>query len=125
MRARVRTGVLAVVLCLGAYSQVIEFESGGLKYQTLTRRGVTVMFTHMPAHVREFSILQVAVSNGSQAPYTIRPEDFRFVRDDGSVVHATPARQVINLLLEKGSRNDVIKLVSAYESGLYGISRML
>lgn len=114
-----------MMLCLCAYSQVIEFESGGLKYQTLTRRGVTLMFAHMPAHVRDFSIVQVAVSNGSSAPYTIRPEDFRFVRDDGVTIQAMPARQVINLLLEKGSRNDVIRLVSAYESGLYGISRML
>jgi len=75
--------------------------------------------------VREFTILQVAVSNGSQAPYTIRPEDFRFVRSDGTALQAAPARQVVNMLIEKGSRNDVIHLVSAYESGLYGIRRML
>src|SRR6185295_4492578 len=125
MLGRVRACATAMMFCLCAYSQVIEFESGGLKYQTLTRRGVTLMFAHMPAHVREFSIVQVAVSNGSPAPYTIRPEDFRFVRDDGTVIQAMPARQVINLLLEKGSRNDVIRLVSAYESGLYGIQRML
>jgi hypothetical protein len=29
------------------------------------------------------------------------------------------------MLLEKGSRNDVIRLVTAYESGLYGIQRMV
>jgi len=29
------------------------------------------------------------------------------------------------MLIEKGSRNDVIHLVSTYESGLYGIRRML
>ena len=125
MVARVRFGVLGILLCLGAGGQVIEFDSGGLHYQTLTRRGVTVMFAHMPAHIREFSILQVAVSNGSKAPYTIRPEDFRFVRGDGSVVQAAPAREVVSLLLEKGSRNDVIRLVSTYESGLYGIQHML
>lgn len=125
MAARVRAGGLGVMFCLIAFGQVIEFDSGGLHYQTLTRRGVTVMFAHMPTHVREFTILQVAVSNGSRGHYTIRPEDFRFVRPDGSVVHATPAREVVNVLLEKGSRNDVIRLVSAYESGLYGIQRML
>ena len=123
--ARVRVSALGALLCVFASGQVIEFESGGLHYQTLTRRGVTVMFAHMPAHVREFSILQVAVSNGSQGPYTIRPEDFRFVRADGTVIQAAPARQVVNMLLEKGSRNDVIRLVSTYESGLYGIQRML
>jgi len=125
MGARVRLSALAGIVCTLAWGQVIEFESGGLHYQTLTRRGVTVMYAHMPAHVREFAILQVAVSNGAQGPYTIRPEDFRFVRADGSVIQALPARQVVNILLEKGSRNDVIRLVSAYESGLYGIQRML
>ena len=125
MGARVRLCALGALVGLLAAAQVIEFESGGLHYQTLTRRGVTVMFAHMPAHVHDFFIVQVAVSNGSQSPYTIRPEDFRFMRADGTVVRATPAREVVNMLLEKGSRNDVIRLVSAYESGLYGIQRML
>lgn len=105
-------------------AQVIEFESGGLKYQTLTRREVTVMYAHMPSNIREFSVIQVAVSNGSKAPYTIRPEDFSFAREDGSVIRAAPARYVVTLLVEKGTRNDVVKLVSAYESALYGAARM-
>jgi len=122
---RVRLCALGALISLLAAAQVIEFESGGLHYQTLTRRGVTLMFAHMPAHVHDFSIVQVAVSNGSKGPYTIRPEDFRFVRADGAVVRAMPARDVVNMLIEKGSRNDVIRLVTAYESGLYGIQRML
>ena len=125
MVARVRLSALGACCCALVFGQVIEFDSGGLHYQTLTRRGVTVMFAQMPAHVREFTILQVAVSNGSPAPYTIRPEDFRFVRSDGTALQAAPARQVVNMLIEKGSRNDVIHLVSTYESGLYGIRRML
>ena len=116
---------LAAMFCMLAFGQVIEFDNRGLHYQTLTRRGVTVMFAHMPTHLREFSILQVAVSNGSEAPYTIRPEDFRFVRPDGTAIHAASADQVVNMLLEKGSRNDVVRLVTAYESGLYGIQRMV
>src|SRR5215471_15878372 len=111
MVVRVRLCVLGALFGLLAAAQVIEFESGGLHYQTLTRRRVTVMFANMPTHVREYTILQVAVSNGSAAPYTIRPEDFRFVRADGGVVQAASARQVINMLLEKGSRSDVIHLV--------------
>ena len=125
MVARVRFGVLGTLFCVFVFGQVIEFESGGMHYQTLTRRGVTVMFAQMPTHVREFSILQVAVSNGSQAPYTIRPEDFRYVHADGSAIPAAPARSVVNALLEKGSRSDVIHLVSAYEAALYGVQRML
>jgi hypothetical protein len=47
------------------------------------------------------------------------------VRPDGSTIHAASADQVVNMLLEKGSRNDVVRLVTAYESGLYGIQRMV
>ena len=42
---------MALALWAGhAHAQVIEFESNGLKYQTLTRSGVTVMFAIMPQH---------------------------------------------------------------------------
>lgn len=110
--------------CMSISGQVIEFESNGLKYQTLTKRGITVMFAHLPGHVREFSVLQVAVSNGSAGPYTIRPEDFSYKKDDGAEAHAWHARDVVELLKEKGGRSDVIKLVSAYESAIYGIPHM-
>jgi len=125
MVVRARLVALGVLYGLLACGQVIEFDNRGLHYQTLTRRGVTVMFAHMPTHLREFSVLQVAVSNGSEAPYSIRPEDFRFVRADGTTIPAVSADQVVNMLLSKGSRNDVIRLVTAYESGLYGIQRMV
>lgn len=115
---------LVPLTAAGLCAQVIEFESNGLKYQTLTRNGVTVMFAHMPSLVREYSILQVAVSNGGSSIPLIRPEDFVYERSHGDSVRASPARDVVNLLIEKGSRNDVIKLVSAYESALYGIQRM-
>jgi hypothetical protein len=105
-------------------AQVIQFENNGLRYQTLTKSGVTLMFAQMPAHVREYSILQVAVSNGSRGPYVIRPEDFTYVRKDGAEVRAVPARTVVSMLISKGGRSEVIKLVSAYENALYGISRM-
>jgi hypothetical protein len=119
-----RCAALFVGVCLYAPGQVIEFESNGLKYQTLTRRGVTVMYAHLAAHMHDWSILQVAVSNGSPGPYTIRPEDFTFVRQDGEEVHAWPAKSVVSLLMQKGGRGDVIKLVSAYETALYGIPHM-
>jgi hypothetical protein len=111
-------------VCLSIPGQVIEFESNGLKYQTLTKRGLTLMVAQLPGHVREFTILQVAVSNGSPGPYTIRPEDFSYKKDDGSELHAWPARDVVQLLREKGGRGDVMKLVSAYETALYGIPHM-
>jgi hypothetical protein len=39
-------------------------------------------------------------------------------------VRAAAAKEVVGLLVEKGTRNDVIRLVSAYEAALYGIQRM-
>ena len=108
------------LLYLCARAQVIEFESNGLKYQTLTKSGVTVMFAQLPSHLHEYAIVQVAISNGSQGPYVIRPEDFSYVRPDGAVVKASPARAVVSMLFQKGSGNDVIKLVTTYENSISG-----
>ena len=63
-RAALAVLVFAAIL-VPASAQVIEFEHNGLKYQTLTHSGVTVMYAHLAAHVREYSIIQVSVSNGS------------------------------------------------------------
>ncbi len=103
-----------------AHAQVIEFDSNGLKYQALTRSGVTVMYAPMQSHLHEYAIIQVAVSNGSSGPYVIRPEDFSYVRTDGQVIKASPAHTVINMLFQKGSGSDVIKLVTQYEAAVYG-----
>ena len=116
-------GAFAVLLCLMSRcvcAQVIEFESNGLKYQTLTRSGLTIMFAHLPNHVHGYAIIQTAISNGSAGPYAVRPEDFSYVHSDGAVLHASPARAVVDLLLEKGSGSDVVKLITTYEAGLYG-----
>jgi len=120
----IRRALFTFLAVVSGSAQVIEFESGGLKYQTLTRNGVTLMFAHLPTHVREYAILQVAVSNGAQAPYTVRPEDFTFERADGVFIHAAPARHVVGALIEKGNRSDVVKLVSTYEMALYGMTRL-
>ena len=119
---RLLGGCTALLWLIGgcASAQVIEFESNGLKYQTLTRSGVTIMFAHLPNHVHGYSIIQASVSNGSAGPYTIRPEDFSWLRPDGSVLHASPPHTVVELFQEKGSGGDVIKLITTYEAGLYG-----
>lgn len=105
------------------YGQAIEFESNGLRYQTLTREGLTIMFAYLPTQVRDYAVLQVAVSNGSPSARTVKPEDFRFIRKDGTTFPATPARFVVQQFLDKAGRNDVIRLVGTYELGLYGLSR--
>ena len=108
--------LLAAVLFLGpaVYAQVIEFESGGLKYQTLSRNGVTIMFASLPAQVREYAILQATVTNGSSAVCTVRPEDFTMRLSDGRDVRAGSASAVVTNFLEKAGRNDVIRLVTTY-----------
>ncbi|HUQ94919.1 MAG TPA: hypothetical protein VM120_24785 [Bryobacteraceae bacterium] len=105
-------------------AQVIEFESGGLKFKTLTRNGVTIMYAHLPTQIREYSIVQVAVSNGSRIPWVIRTEDFHFEKADGTPVNPAKPRNVVSELIGKAGRSDVIKLVSTYEIGLYGLTRL-
>lgn len=116
-------GLAALLAAPLLHAQVIEFESGGLRYQTLSREGLTVMFAPLPQQIRNYVILQVAVSNGSQSARMVRPEDFRFVREDGRVLRAVPPRQVVQGFLDKAGRNDVIRMVTLYEMGLYGMSR--
>jgi len=112
--------VLTVLMLRAAPAQVIQFESNGLRYQTLTRSGVTIMFAHLPRHLHEYSIIQVAVSNGSAGPYVIRPEDFSIEGADGAAVRGAPAHDIIDMLMQKGSGGDVVKLVTTYEAGIYG-----
>src|SRR5271157_3728170 len=109
-----------VLLCPRVHAQAIEYESNGLKYQTLTKSGVTIMFAVLPSHLHEYTTIQVAVSNGSEGPYVIRPEDFTYIRDAHVAVRAAPALSVVAMLQRKGSGGDVIKLVASYEAGVYG-----
>jgi hypothetical protein len=114
---------LLCLLAAGAaclWSQIIEFESGGLKYQTLTKNGLTIMVAQLPSHVRDYSVLQIALSNGGNGTYVVRPEDFLFLRQDGREVPGLPAKTVVSSMVEKASRSDVIRLVTAYENGIFG-----
>ena len=105
-------------------AQIIPFESNGLLYKTLTKGGVTVMFAYLPAHLKEYSIMQVSISNGSPISWTVKPEDFTYHQQDGTVWQAATALSVVNNLLAKGGRHDVIKLVTTYERGVYGNEHM-
>src|SRR5438067_10582589 len=98
MLRRLGVFVACTLAAVCAQAQVIEFESNGLKYLTLTRSGVTVMFAVIPHSLHEYATIQVAVSNGSAGPYVIKPEDFTFVRADGVVLRGTPARTVVTML---------------------------
>lgn len=103
-----------------ATTQVIEFESGGLKYQALTKEGLTIMIAPLHAHVRDYTVIQVAISNGGKIAYTLRPEDFIYYPDLGGEISAIPARTVVYSLIDRASKGDVVKLITAYENGIYG-----
>jgi len=110
--------VIPSVLC----AQVIEFESGGLQYQTLTREGLTVMIARLPASLRSYSVIQVSISNGSPREAVVRPEDFHFERTDGRSFGAAPANDVVKEFIRNPNRDDVIELVGTYEMSLYGMA---
>ena len=121
---------LLTLLLMAAFSsarlhaQVLEFESGGLKYKALTRGGVTIMFAPLPTRVLGYTILQVAISNGSPVSWSFKPEDFRFERDGGQRIQAVSAGTVVKQLLDHASRGDVGRLISAYEAALFGNARV-
>lgn len=100
----------------------LEFQSRGLDYEALTREGVTVMFSPLPPHIKDFNIIQITVTNGSPVSWTVRPEDFAFIRQDGTVLPSLSADFVVESLLERASRNDVIKLQVLYENTIYALS---
>jgi hypothetical protein len=116
--------LLVLIVSCVAPAQVIEYEKDGIKHQTLTRNGVTVMFAVGKAHVKEYAMIQVSISNGSDIYSNVNPEDFSYERADGHVVRAANADIVVRQLLEHGNVADVQKLVLAYEANLYGIPHM-
>jgi hypothetical protein len=109
-----------VYLAALAPAQVIEFESHGQKYQTLTKSGVTIIYTHLPNHLHEYAIIQAAISNGSTTPYVIHPEDFYYVHGNGRSVRGANATDVVEMLMQKGNGGDVVKLITTYEASVYG-----
>jgi len=121
-------GCMAVValaaLSTAAPGQVIEFYSNGLRYQALTRSGLTIMYAEMPLQVRGYAILQVAVANGGEMPRIIQPREFTFELAGGRQVTAAQEQEVVAELQQHGGRNDVIKLITAYEKAIYGAERI-
>jgi hypothetical protein len=100
----------------------IEFESHGLEYEAITKNGITVMFAPLPPHIRDYNVVQVTVTNGSPIAWTVKTSDFSFVRQDGTVLSPVSPDEVVGSLLQKASRNDVIKLQLLYEDSIYALS---
>jgi len=100
----------------------LMFESHGLDYEAITRDGVTVMFAQLPSRLKEFNIIQVTLTNGSLVSWTVRPSDFTFVRQDGTILSSVSADYVVEELLQKADRDDVIKLELLYENSISGLA---
>jgi hypothetical protein len=110
----------ATLLVHTAVAQVLEFESGGLKYHALTRSGVTVMVARLPTRILGYAILQVAVSNGSGERQQVLSEKFRFQPAQGQAIQAISATAVVNDVLNRAGRGDVGRLIGVYEAALFG-----
>jgi len=100
----------------------IEFESKGMEYEALTKEGITVMFAPLPPHIKDYNIIQLTVTNGSLVSWTVKPTDFVFIRNDGTVLQPVSADTVVASLLEKATRTDVIKLQLLYEESIYALT---
>jgi hypothetical protein len=107
-----------------ARAQAIEFESGGLRYQAVTKKGVTVMVAPLPTRVLGYAILQVAIANGSAEATQAVPESFRYVPTLGKAAQALSARAVVNDVLRRAGRGDVGRLIGVYETALFGSSNL-
>lgn len=115
--------LLPILLILAPISsaQVLEFWSNGLKYQALTRLGLTVMHAPMPLAIRDFGVVQVAMNNGSKRIWRVKPTDFVFLpADGGPPIRAVEERVVIADLFHNAGRSEVVKLQAAYEQALFG-----
>jgi hypothetical protein len=113
-----------ITLLLGgiaASSQVIDFESNGLHYQAMTRGGVTVTFAKFPPHVGEYNMVQVTITNGSPVAWVVKPDDFTYIRQDGTSIRATSADYVVESLLAHATKRDVVNLQRLYEQSIYAL----
>ena len=124
-RQACRLLLIAMAACSVALvsAQVIEYEISGIKYQTLSRQGLTVIMTRLPNQVAGFGLVQVSIANGSDHYWTVGPEDFSYVRSEATLT-GIPAGQVVDVLLDKASHADVVKLVTTYENTLYAVPHM-
>ena len=111
-------------LAVSASAQVITFEANGLNYQTLTKGGLTIMFARLPMHTKDYAVLQVAISNGAKTSWNVKPDDFTFRPEQGEPFKPEAPRIVVNRLIDRGGRDDAIRLMTTYEAGLYGLSRI-
>jgi hypothetical protein len=116
--------LIVAVLPLLLQSQVVEFSSNGLAYQALTRDGLTIMYARMPVAIREYGIIQVALSHGGTAIRRVQTKDFVFLPSSGGAIRAASVSEVIGDLFRNAGYGEVVKLQQAYERVLFGNQRI-
>lgn len=121
---QLRLLTLLTLLVPAAVPQVITFETNGLNYQTLTKGGLTIMFAQLPILTKDYAVLQVAISNGAKTSWNVKPDDFTFRPDSAEPLKPEAPRIVVNRFIDRGGRDDAIRLMTTYEAGLYGLSRI-
>ncbi len=115
-----RTAILVLAAAaLPLSAQVIQFESNGMEYQVMTRRGLTLMCAPMPLKTNRYALLHVAASNGSEDTWQIDTANFSFEYEDGTVVQAMSEHRVISEFFENANRSELVKLHKAYEKALF------
>ncbi len=110
--------VLFITLCPSA-AQVIRFRSSGLDYQALTKQGLTLMFARMPLSAGRYSVLQIALNNGSAYTWKVEATDFYFEGEDGLRVRAASEQTVVGDFFRNAGRAEMLELQTVYEKALY------
>ncbi len=101
----------------------IEVPYKGLRYSMLSRGGVTVMMAPLDRNILEYSTAQVWISNGSNRPVRVSPQFFRMVFDGSSEpLKGTPDNTVLNDVMKRAKPHDIVELVKAYETTLFGFA---
>ena len=77
------------------------------------------MYAPLPLTVRDFAVLQIAFSNGSEHNWLIHSTDFMYETQDGRRVRAVSENAVIHELFRNAGRSEVVKLQAAYEKSLF------
>ena len=116
--------LIVAVLPLLLQSQVVEFSSNGLAYQALTRDGLTIMYARMPVAIRDYGVIQVALSNAGTGIRKVNAKDFVFHPAAGGAIRAASESEVIGDLFRNAGYGEVVKLQQAYERVLYGNQRI-
>jgi hypothetical protein len=100
----------------------IEVPYRGLTYSMMSRGGVTVMVAPLNRMILEYQTVQVWISNGSKSYVRIAPQQFE-VRQQGTVMLAgTSDDTVIDEIQQRARPKDLLELVEAYETTLYGFA---